>query len=208
MKAAYPGVPMPEPHAQKRRWRNIMLDVRYQISFALPVVLVSAALFAGLGYIAMRKVDSATKISLNQIELTNAVGLENAAAMKDELLERERTLRFGIVGVGILLSSGLFLFALVMSHRVAGPLHRLEAELNRLGSGSFGPPRDLRMGDLLADFYRRFGLACATLQQSEQLEVAALNRVVHAARLDPAWQNSEALALFSARLRAKEQGLG
>ncbi len=197
---------MPENRNSKRRWRNYLVDVRYQATFTLPMVLVAAALFAGLGHVAMRKAESATKIGITQIEATGTY-LENAADNREALLNRERAIGYGIVVVGILLCLGLASFGLVLSHKVAGPLYRLRVELGKLRDGSFAPVAPLRAGDSLIDFYDRFRKAHDAMRVREQRDVHVFRRVIEAAEQEGT-KNTEQLATLRARLEAKEAGLG
>ena len=138
---------MAKKYKHKRSWKNFLLDVRYQVTFSMPMVVLAAFLFAGLGYLAMTKVSSVTKIGLAQIEQTGAAYLEDAALTKDELLRRESLIRYGIIGGGVALCLGLFLFGVVTTHRVAGPLYRLRIELDKIAAGKHGSVIPLRKGD-------------------------------------------------------------
>jgi len=195
------------PHAQQRRLKNLLVDVRYQLSFSLPVVAVAAALLVGLGYVAIDKVDSATKIGVNETELGGAL-LTVADGTRDALMRRAELITDGIVLGGVLLCFGLLLFGLWITHRVAGPLHRVAVELDALAAGRPGRAQALRKGDLLTAFYRQFSAALATLRARDEREVEVWRRVAAAVGKEGSVAKLAASERFRARLSEKEAALG
>jgi len=190
----------------KRHWRNFLLDARYQVTFTLPMVLLATALFAGLGYVAMSKAETATKIGINQIDETGSAYLESVEETRTTLLRRERSIDIGIVLVGLVLCLGLALYGVVLSHRVAGPLYRLRLELGKLRDGKLEPVSPLRKGDHLLELYDSFSRASAALREQEQREVDILRKTISAA--EASGTTSEQLEPLRARLHAKEVALG
>jgi hypothetical protein len=197
---------MTEGQRIKRSWRNFLLDARYQVTFTLPMVLLAGALFAGLGYVAMKKAETATKIGINQIEETGSAYLENAEETRAALLRRERSIDIGIVIVGVLLCLGLAMYGVVLSHRVAGPLYRLNLELNKLRDGKLEPATALRKGDHLIELYDAFRGASAAVREREQREVEILRQAIAAA--EESGIAAEQIEPLRARLSAKEVALG
>ncbi len=194
--------------ARKRHWRNVLVDARYQVTFSLPMVLLSALLFVGLGYMAMERVDSATKIGLNQIEQTGSTYLDDVAQTKEMLLRREQQIRYGIIAGGVLLTLGLFVVGLRMTHRIAGPLHRLTLELVELQERFAEPRPSLRKRDQLVGLYDQFRAACMVLRQREEHEVKLWQKLVAAAEQDSVLRDMAELEQLRARLSAKEARLG
>lgn len=190
----------------KRRLRNFLLDTRYQVTFSLPLVLVVAALFAGLGYLASEKTEAATKIGLHHLELAGASMGSDAEALRETLLARERNIKRGIVAGGLVLCAGLLLFGVALTHRVAGPLYRVRAVLGRIGDGVHEPVPDLRKHDLLVDFFATLKLACAALRERDERELELLRRVIALAERDPALR-SEQLEGLRRRAEQKERAL-
>jgi nitrogen fixation/metabolism regulation signal transduction histidine kinase len=170
------------------------------------MVLLAAVLFSGLGLVAVRKAESATKIAVAELEESGAY-LQSADTTRAALLRQERGIRYGIIGVGVLLCLGLGLFGVVSSHRVAGPLYRLGVELGKLRDGSFAPVTPLRKGDQLTDLYESFRKATDAIRAREQRDVEVLRHVLEAASQEPTLAPAE-LARLRARLQKKEAGLG
>lgn len=196
----------PKKRPRQRRLRNYLLDARYQLAFTLPMVLLAATLFAGLGYVAMQRTESSTKIGISQLE-SSAAFLEDSEQTRDELLRRERLIDLAIVFIGILLCLGLMTFGIVLSHRVAGPMYRLRVELGRLRDGDLAPALPLRSGDDLVRFYDRFCRAQEAVRERERRDAVVMRRVLEAAEADGIGE-SEQLAALRARVEAKEAALG
>ncbi|MEK7705730.1 MAG: hypothetical protein AAB426_12280 [Myxococcota bacterium] len=199
---------MTQDERHKRRWRNLLLDARYQITFALPMVLIVAALFAGLGHVAMRKAASVTKIGVAQIEQTGAPYLTDARATQETLLHRERLIRFGIVGSGVLLCLALALYGVVLSHRVAGPLYRLEVELGKLREGKLTPVLPLRKTDQLAELYDSFRDAVEAVRQREERDIVVMRQFVAVVEREAVGIDVASVQKLRERLAVKEAGLG
>lgn len=199
---------MTQADKTKRRWRNYLLDSRYQLAFSLPLVALTLALFAGLGLVAMREVEAATRVGIHQLDQSGVVVFGDTTAAMTELLSRQRSIGLGIIGACLALCLTLFIFGIMLTHRVAGPLFRVDRELRKISAGAFEPVRDLRRGDLLADFFARFRAATDALREREQQDVELLRRVIAAVEQEPELRDSEALTTLRARLSAKEAGLG
>jgi len=195
-------------HRQTQRAADRPRESSGQIWFALRVVLLSAALFAGMGYVAMREVDSATKVGANQIEVTGFSQLDDPAELKRALLQRERAIDRGIIGGAVVLSLGLLAFVLVSARRVYGPLARVAFTLKKIGEGSFAQAHDVNEDELLAELSRHFAAACIALRETEQREVAVWRGAVEAVENDPRMRDDQAFARLRAQLRIKEDGLG
>ena len=153
------------------------------------------------------QLDTATKVGMNELASADAV-IAVSANTREALVHRAETIRWGIVGGGVVLCLGLFLFGIRMTHRVAGPLHRIAAELPRLGEGRFGAPLWIRKGDVLAELYQQFREAIETLRKREENEIAVWQRTVAAASEDPALRDSETMRRLATRLREREDALG
>jgi methyl-accepting chemotaxis protein len=86
--------------------------------------------------------------------------------------ERGRILVLGL-GLAIALV-GLFLVAVVLSHRVAGPAVALAATCRRVGAGDLSAPRPLRRRDMLVDLAEEVSLMVEELREREVEERALL----------------------------------
>jgi hypothetical protein len=206
----------------KRQLRNYLLDARYQMRFTLFMVAVCALLMSGLGYMVMRKADAATKIAIAQVE-TKATTLIAAGKDADKVLAetaeevvhldaRRRLLGWVLVGTGFLLCAGLFFYGIKMTHRVAGPLHKVSTYLDKVKDGKFDKVWGLRKGDHLVEFYEHFREAHEALRQGQEADVDRLRDVIASVeRSDLPARSAEiaaGLADLKALLAAKEASLG
>ncbi len=97
-------------------------------------------------------------------------------------LERGRMLILWVlIGTGLLLITGLAIYGIKMTHKVAGPLFKVSLYLAKMRDGRFDKVWNLRKGDQLVDFYEHFKTAHAGLVQMEKDDIAKLRAVVAAA---------------------------
>ena len=195
----------------KRQLKNYLLNKRYQLRFTLFMVAVCALLMAGLGLYVMRHVESVTKISINDLDKSQAY-LQDADKEKAHLLSRERMMRMILIGTGVVVSVGLFLYGIKMTHKVAGPLYKVTLYFDKVKNGKFDPVYGLRKGDQLIEFYDHFREAHSALRKRQEEDVAVLKGVVASAeKVDLASRSPEtaaALEELRALLKAKEVSLG
>jgi hypothetical protein len=85
---------------------------------------------------------------------------ETSTRVKAELAQRNRALRYWLVGFVLLLSGGLFVWGIFLTHRVAGPLFVIRRHLDAFLADGVVEPRPLRKGDQLQDLY---GAVCEAL---------------------------------------------
>ena len=104
-----------------RRVKNYVLDARYQLRFALVMSLVSAALMVGLGIGVMSMVRSATIAKANHIRDFS----DNPEERIRALHQQEENLKYGLVGAGVVLTGALFAYGVWLTHKTAGPIHKI-----------------------------------------------------------------------------------
>jgi len=199
-----------QKHAHKRSWRNLVLDPTYQLVFTLVLVGTCAAFMFGLGWVVVKQVDAATETAKANINGERTLDPEVARASIAKLEARQSLLTWILVGVGVAISGGLFVYGIKMTHHVAGPLHKVSLYCDKVAKGHFDTVYNLRKGDQLRSFYEHFRVAYDTLKSREQRDVACLAEVVAAARaIDPrSSEVTERLAELEELLRAKEASLG
>jgi hypothetical protein len=103
-----------------------------------------------------------------------------------ELQSRERMIGFALIGSFLVILLGLFAYGIKMTHRVAGPLFKIQQYLGHLRNGRYPEVYDLRKGDHLIEFYQHFKEAYNGLRgmQTEDIaELAALLQVADETRL-------------------------
>lgn len=101
--------------------------------------------------------------------------LEGHAAM----LEKQRT-RFAVVLVVALslLVAILWFGGIMLTHRVAGPIHKMKKQLRGLQYGDWSVPSPLRRGDELTEFFDAFNEMVSNLREQRSGDLAALDAVL------------------------------
>src|SRR6266487_4134695 len=143
-------------HAHKRSWRNLVLDPTYQLVFTLVLVGICAAFMAGLGWVVVKQVDSATETAKANINGERGLAPDVAKQAIAKLQARQRLLVWILVGVGVAITGGLFVYGIKMTHRVAGPLYKVSLYCDKVTAGRFEKILNLRRGDQLRSFYEHF----------------------------------------------------
>lgn len=138
--------------------------------------------------------------------------LARQASEKRDILERRQLITQVLVGVGLLLVVGLFVYGLKMTHRVAGPLHKVRLYMAKLERGKYDTVYDLRKGDQLVEFYRHFKAAHAGLRRLQEEDRDRIAGILIAADAADLGSKSPELAAAIDELRAllaeKEDSLG
>ena len=77
-------------------------------------------------------------------------------------------------GIGLVV--GLAIYGIKMTHKVAGPLFKVNLYLNKMRDGRLDKVWNLRKGDQLIEFYEHFKQGHAGLVAMQKAEVAAITR--------------------------------
>jgi hypothetical protein len=104
-----------------------------------------------------------------QLGITNALGD----------LEAGRTrILYVLIATGLILVFGLAGYGIKMTHRVAGPLFKVQLYLAKMRDGRFDKVYNLRKGDQLVAFYDHFKHAHAGIVKREQHDVDRLKALI------------------------------
>jgi HAMP domain-containing protein len=174
----------------RRRIRNYLIDTSLQLRFASYLVAVACAVSLGLGYLLWNAYAESSRL----VTLADPI-LSRMLAHEDRL--RMVWLALALVLVVVC----LLVFAVVVTHRVAGPAVALERTCRKVADGDLSRPRPLRRRDLLVDLADEVSLMIEALRDREEMESAVLTDV--AARLrrlgsPPERQWAEALEKLAA----------
>jgi hypothetical protein len=138
--------------------------------------------------------------------------VEEQRGRQQSLHDRERLILWVLIGVGGLLVLGLFGFGIKMTHRVAGPLYKVQLYFKKLRDGKYDKVYNLRKGDQLVEFYELFKSAHDGLRGMQEQGVDEFRRMIEAAeKADLASKSPEiaaALEEMRAILKKKEESLG
>ena len=165
----------------KRYWRNLLLDTEYQLVFTTVMVLTCAAFMAGLGWLVHKEAVTATETAVQDVQGQGLLDPDVAITTIEALEDRRVFLDRLLVGLGLALAGGLFLYGLKMTHRVAGPVYKVGLYCDKVAAEKFDTVYNLRRGDQLVEFYQHFKLAHGALRAQQERDVAALRAAVAAA---------------------------
>jgi hypothetical protein len=114
------------------------------------------------------------------------------AAAVESLWDNYELILYVLTGTTLLLIIGLAFYGIKMTHRVAGPLHKVGLYLDKISGGTYDTVYNLRKGDQLASFYRHFKAAHAALSRMQREDIAVLEEAVAALREAVAQMNEKA----------------
>jgi hypothetical protein len=156
-----PDEPEPEPADSGRR----KIEVSLEPMQVPPAVLVVPPVPADFG---QRVIDHWAC----ELSITNEVND----------LERGRLMiLYVMIGTGLFLVFGLAIYGIKMTHRVAGPLFKVQLYLAKMRDGRFDRVYNLRKGDQLVEFYDHFKAAHAGVVKLQQDDLDRLRAVIAAA---------------------------
>jgi hypothetical protein len=99
-----------------------------------------------------------------------------------------------------------------MTHKVAGPLHKVGTYLDKVKAGRFDKVYNLRKGDQLVGFYEQFKEAHEAIRRRQEVDVERLRELVAAVeRVDASSRSADfarSVDELKALLRMKEASLG
>ncbi len=128
-----------------------------------------------------------------------------SGASPEVLRASERTLLW-LIGLGTLGLGGLMgLLGLVLTHRVAGPIHVMSLYIATLAAGRYPRMRPLRKKDELRGFFDRFSEAVDRIREREAEEARLLSEVIEALEPLATTQDSQAALSILASLRARKR---
>jgi hypothetical protein len=130
------------------------------------------------------------------------------AGMVSDLENRRRNIVWVLLGSGLLLCAGLAVYGIKMTHRVAGPLHKIGLYFGKMREGQYGPVYPLRKGDDLMEFYQHFKAAHAGVVVAETTDVTRMRALIESFGAGPhPPELSKALAELQTVIERKEKSL-
>ena len=174
------------PASGQRRWRNFLLDPRFQLKYTSMVVVATVIVASALGSLAYR-------YSTGQTELMNIQRMEQKAADSeiDEAFiatldhyarEADDKVRNGIILGILILTLTLGMIGVVVTHKLVGPAYRLRRLLRDVAKGSIKTGAPLRKGDELQDVFEAFTMMIESLREAHHSDIAKLEEALEKAR--------------------------
>ncbi len=91
---------------------------------------------------------------------------------------------------------------IIVTHKVAGPIHKMKRQIREVGEGHLRIPNKLRKGDELVDFFEAFETMVLNLRSRQQSEIDKLERAI--ATLEPKADPGELDSLYQLREEMKK----
>lgn len=130
---------MIRPH--RRRFKNYILDARFQLKWAVALALAGGLIFGAMSVLLYEKARANTALlGLDAVDPFDQ-------AMGERLAAADGPLAWQLAGFCAVLMLVLFVIGVLATHRIAGPLHVVEQSLRALAVGGRIAPRALRDGD-------------------------------------------------------------
>jgi len=127
-----------------------------------------------------------------------------ATSLRDQsawLTEKQHIMLFTLVGALSLLVVLIGFAGIMVTHKVAGPIHKMKRQISDVGEGRLKIPAKLRKGDELVEFFETFETMVVNLRQRQEEEIAKLEEAI--ASLEPKAEPGELEPLYVLRKEMK-----
>ncbi len=91
---------------------------------------------------------------------------------------------------------------ILVTHKVAGPIHKMKRQIRDVGEGHLRVPNKLRKGDELIDFFEAFETMVLNLRSRQQGEIDQLEQAIQT--LEPKAEPGELEPLFQLRQKMRD----
>jgi hypothetical protein len=165
---------------KQRRFRNLLLDKKFQLKYTLAVVVITGLLCIVLGFFLYRSAQETSQVAL--------VGLDEEvkASMSAELASEDRKVLFTLVACLGSLVLALAFLGIVATHKIAGPAFAVRRNLSRIADGELPQVRALRPGDELQSVGEELQRMVGTLRAREQKDLELMANAILALTTSPA----------------------
>lgn len=174
------GLPPPRTKHQ-RKLANYMLDKNLQLRYVLLVTILSAVIAGALGYMIYdqrRTASESIEKDLQALTNSDASHQEFQQQVSIGLEQDDQALVYKMAAVGVGLVIILSAYLIIMTHKVAGPLHKISMYFDRMADGRIGRVTPLRRGDMLQDFFGDFKDMHDALHARATADAALMERAV------------------------------
>lgn len=215
MTADAQSMPKSKEGPPKRRFRNFLLDARFQLKYTGMVVAVTVFVTGSvglwLGTEAYNYSRGMSQMLLMQQEGAMQVDDELHALMAQEAAEEDakifRQIVIGIVALVLILSLALGFTGIIVTHKVVGPAYKLRLMLGDVAAGTLNIRGGFRKGDELQEVGEAFKDMVKSLKTRRAEELAQLDEAIAAAKESSADEAVlEQLTALRDRLQATLEG--
>jgi methyl-accepting chemotaxis protein len=123
--------------------RRYLIDRRFQFKYTAMVVLISSALFAFFGY----------KLYRGELARTEILQIQNMD-VRNLVATQDTNILYYLIGFFLLQAASLVILGILITHRIAGPVHRVQKYLEEAAKGGELKPLDkVRSRDEFHEFF-------------------------------------------------------
>ena len=123
--------------------RRYLVDRRFQMKYTLMVMVVSSIIFAGLGYQVYQT--AATNTEILKIQNLDVKAMVDASDHRMLIL---------LLAAFVLQIASLFVLGILITHRIAGPVFRVQKYLDEMAdTGEVKPLNPIRNRDEFREFF-------------------------------------------------------
>jgi hypothetical protein len=178
--------PSTRPHVVRRKY---LIDSGFQLKYILRLATISGGGVLLVGVLAYRVFRAAVEYGASP---------EVLASSGDTLLWLTGLGTLGVAGV-------MALYGLLLTHRVAGPIHVMGLYIATLAAGRYPHMRPLRSKDELRGFFDRLTEAVDRIRSREAEEARLLSEVIETLEPLATTQDSQAALAILSSLRARKR---
>jgi HAMP domain-containing protein len=130
----------------KRRMKNYLINTKLQLRFASWLLAVAAMISVVLGWVLWRSYAETSRL----VALSDPDGADSLAAM---FASEDRARMVWLAAALAVVLVCLLGFAVVLTHRIAGPAFVISRTCRHVAEGNFERPRPLRERDMLVELF-------------------------------------------------------
>ena len=176
--------PAPSPTGMhpKRRFRNYMLDSRFQLRYTGMVVVVTFIVASLLGGVAYQQSKAQTEMMTMGMMPVGDVDEATMAFIHDQADEYDREFLMKIVGGIALMVLALGATGILVTHRIVGPAFKMKSLFRDVADGHLRIRGGLRKGDELQDVFLEFERMINKLRDGKRSEIDTLQAAIAKAK--------------------------
>lgn len=165
----------------KRRFRNYLLDSRFQLRYTGMVVVVTFIIASFLGWIAYQQSKGQTEMMTIGM-MDDAVDAGAMELIQAEAEAYDRQFLLSIIGGIAILVLSLGATGILVTHRIVGPAFKMKSLFRDVADGHLRIRGGLRKGDELQDVFLEFERMINKLRDGKRSEIDLLAAAIAKAR--------------------------
>lgn len=155
---------------KQRRWHNLLLDRRFQLKYTAMIVGVATLVSVVLGVFLMSTVRENSRMLKLEADFD--------AVLQSQLADSDARVAWVLVAAFVAFNVVLAVVAVMITHRMAGPIFVMGRYVREIGEGRLPRVRKLRKGDEFVELVDTMSHAVRELEQRTRAELGAIERAL------------------------------